>query len=377
MNKWVKKSGVASLVLVFTIALSACNTAKTSTDAPAATKAADAPAATKAADAPAATKAADAATPAKDGKKIVIGFSMDTLQEERWQKDRDLFIAEAKKLGAEVNVQSANSDDAKQISQAENLISQGVDVLVVVPHNADASAAIVEKAHAAGIKVIAYDRLITNSDLDLYLSFDNERVGEMQATAITKLVPKGNYALIEGADTDNNAHLFEKGQMNILDPLVKAGDIKIVYRQFTKEWSPANALSNMENALTTNNNKIDAVVAANDGTGGGAIQALTAQKMQIPVSGQDAELAACQRIVEGTQTMTVYKPISKLATTAAQLAVKMAKGEDVGADKKVNNKKIDVPSVLLDPIAVDKSNMDSTVIADGFHTHDEVYKNVK
>jgi D-xylose transport system substrate-binding protein len=353
MKNWIKKSGAVSLTLVLAFSLAACSKTKTE-----------------------ATAAPDAAA-GKDGKKLVIGFSMDTLQEERWQKDRDLFVAEAKKLGAEVNVQSANSDDAKQISQAENLISQGVDVLVVVPHDGAASAAIVEKAHAAGIKVIAYDRLILNSDLDLYLSFDNEKVGEMQATAITKLVPKGNYALIEGADTDNNAHLFKQGQMNIIQPLVDKGDIKIVYDQFTKDWSPANALANMENALTTNKNKIDAVVAANDGTGGGAIQALTAQKMNIPVSGQDAELAACQRIVEGTQTMTVYKPIKDLATKAAQLAVKLAKGEDVGADKKVNNKKIDVPSVLLAPVAVDKSNMDATVIADGFHSHDEVYKNVK
>lgn len=367
MSKWIKKSGVISLGLVLAFTITACGKTKTTETTAAVT--------TAATTAPAAADAT--AAPAKAGKKLVIGFSMDTLQEERWQKDRDIFVAEAKKLGAEVNVQSANSDDAKQISQAENLISQGVDVLVVVPHDGAASAAIVEKAHAAGIKVIAYDRLILNSDLDLYLSFDNEKVGEMQATAITKLVPKGNYALIEGADTDNNAHLFKKGQMNIIQPLIDKGDIKVVYDQFTKDWNPANALANMENALTTNKNKIDAVVAANDGTGGGAIQALTAQKLSIPVSGQDAELAACQRIVEGTQTMTVYKPIKDLATKAAQLAVKLANGEDVGADKKVNNKKIDVPSVLLAPVAVDKSNMDATVIADGFHTHDEVYKNVK
>jgi D-xylose transport system substrate-binding protein len=366
MNNWIKKSGVAALSIVFAISLSACGKAKTTTDA-------------SAAPVDAATPAAATPAAAKSDKKIVIGFSMDTLQEERWQKDRDLFVAEAEKLGATVNVQSANSDDAKQISQAENLISQGVNVLVVVPHNADASAAIVEKAHAAGIKVIAYDRLITNSDLDLYLSFDNEKVGEMQATAITKLVPKGNYVLIEGSDTDNNAHLFKKGQMNILKPLVDKGDIKIVYDQFTKEWNPANALANMENALTANSNKVDAVVAANDGTGGGVIQALTAQGLagKVPVSGQDAELAACQRIVEGTQTMTVYKPIKDLATKAAQLAIKIANGEDVGADKKVNNKKIDVPSILLAPVAVDKSNMDATVIADGFHKKEDVYKNVK
>lgn len=365
MQKWLKKSGVAAVSLVFAVSLTACSTGKSGgTAASPAAKAESTAAATKA--------------PAKNGK-IVIGLSMDTLQEERWQKDRDIFVEAAKKLGAEVNVQSANSDDAKQISQAENLISQGVNVLVVIPHNADASAAIVEKAHAAGIKVLSYDRLITNSDLDVYLSFDNEKVGEMQAKAIVEKTPKGKYVLIEGSETDNNAHLFQKGQMNILDPLVKKGDIQIVFKQWSKDWNPAAALANMENALTANNNKIDAVVAANDGTAGGVIQALTAQGLagKIPVSGQDAELAAAQRIVEGTQTMTVYKPIKSLATKAAELAVKMAKGEDMGADKKVNNKKIDVPSILLEPIAVNKDNIDSTVIADGFQKKEDVYKNVK
>ncbi|SFM37418.1 D-xylose transport system substrate-binding protein [Paenibacillus sp. 1_12] len=363
MNKWLKKSGIVGLALTFTVALTACTTGETK---PAAAGGASKPAAT----APAADK--------KD-KKIVIGMSLDTLQEERWQRDRDMFVAKAKELGAEVNVQAANSDDAKQISQAENLISQGVDILVVVPHNAEAAAAIVQKAHAANIKVLSYDRLIKNSDVDLYISFDNERVGEMQAKAIVEKAPKGKYVLIEGSETDNNAHLFKKGQLNILKPLVDKGDIKIVYEQWTKDWNPANALANMENALTTNKNEIDAVVAANDGTAGGVIQALTAQKLagKIPVSGQDAELAAMQRIVEGTQLMTVYKPLKKLADEAATIAVKMAKGEKVDAPKKVNNAKIDVPSILLDPIAVNKDNVDSTVIADGFHKKEDVYKNVK
>ncbi|OPH47133.1 D-xylose ABC transporter substrate-binding protein [Paenibacillus ferrarius] len=312
-------------------------------------------------------------------KKVVIGLSIDTLLEERWQKDRDLFKAAVEKLGAQIEVQAANGDDAKQLSQAENLISQGVDVLVVVPHNAEISSAIVEKAHKAGIKVISYDRLIVNSDVDLYVSFDNEKAGELQAKAITSKVPRGNYVLIEGADTDNNAHMFKAGQMNILKPFVENGDITIVFDQSTKEWKPANALANMELALAANHNNIQAVVAANDATAGGVIQALVAQHLagQIPVSGQDAELAAAQRIVEGTQTMTVYKPIKKLAETAAELAVRMAKGENVHADKKVNNKKNDVPSILLEPIAVDKFNMDATIIADGFHKKEDVYKNVK
>lgn len=319
-----------------------------------------------------------AATGKKDDGKLVIGFSMDTLKEERWQKDRDLFEAKVKELGAEVLTQAANGDDAKQLSQAENLISQGVDVLVVVPHNAEATAAIVQKAHDAGIKVVAYDRLIKNSDVDLYVSFDNEKVGEIQATEITKLVPKGNYVYIGGADTDNNAILFRKGAMNILKPLEEKGDIKIVFDQYSKDWKPEEALKNMENALTANNNNVQAVVAANDGTAGGVIQALDAQGLvgKVPVSGQDAELAALQRVAEGKQAMTVYKPISKLAQTAAEAAVKIGKGETVDASKKVNNGKIDVPSILLDPVAVNKSNIADTVVADGFQKLEDVFKNV-
>lgn len=312
-----------------------------------------------------------------DDGKIVIGMSMDTLKEERWQKDRDIFTSRVQELGGEVKVLAANGDDATQLSQAEQLISQGVDVLVVIAHNAEATAPIVEKAHKEGIKVIAYDRLINNSDVDYYISFDNVRVGELQAKAVLDKAPKGNIVYIGGADTDNNAHMFKEGAMNVLKPLQDKGDIKIVYDQFSKDWKPEEALKNMENALTANKNDVQGVVAANDGTAGGAIQALTAQGMagKIPVSGQDADLAAVQRIAEGTQLMTVYKPIKTIATTAADMAVSAAKGEEVKADKKVNNGKIDVPSVLLDPIPVDKGNLD-TLIKDGFHKLEDVYKNV-
>ena len=308
--------------------------------------------------------------------KIKIGFSMDTLLEERWLKDRDLFREAVEALGAEVEILAANGDDALQISQAETLITQGVDLLVIVPHNAEATATIVNKAHLAGIKVIAYDRLVKNASIDLYVSFDNEQVGELQAKAITRLVPKGRYVYIGGAVTDNNALLFKKGVFNVLQPLIDKGDIKVVFDQWTKDWTPTNAKANMEAALKANDNQIDAVIAANDATAGGVIQALVAQGLagKIPVAGQDAELAGVQRIVEGTQTMTVYKPIKMLTKEAAKRAVELAKGEKVDVDRKVNNGKIEVPSVLLSPIAVDKLNIDETIIADGFHSRQDVYK---
>ncbi|WP_407646946.1 D-xylose ABC transporter substrate-binding protein [Bacillus fonticola] len=308
-------------------------------------------------------------------QKVKIGFAMDTLEEERWLKDRDLFKKALESMGAEVDIMEANGDVALQISQAETLISRGVDLLVIVPYNAEAAAAIVEKAHSAGIKLVSYDRLVKNAEIDLYISFDNERVGEMQAEAITKLVPKGKYVYIGGAMTDNNAHLLKKGVFNVLQPFIDRGDITVVYDQWTKDWDPENAFVNMEAALEANDNQIDAVISANDATAGGVIEALEALGLEgkIPVAGQDAELAAAQRIVEGTQTMTVYKPISTLTKKAAELTVSLAKGESVDADRKINNGKIEVPSVLLTPIPVDKSNIDETIIADGFHSREDVY----
>lgn len=316
---------------------------------------------------------------ALEKQKIKIGFSMDTLLEERWIKDRELFKKAVESLGAKVEIVAANGDDALQISQAETLISHGVDILVIVPHNAEATAAIVKKAHLAGIKVLAYDRLVNNANIDFYVSFDNEQVGEMQAKAITRLVPKGKYVYIGGAVTDNNAHLFKKGVFNVLKPLIDKGDIEIVYDQWTKDWTPANALMNMEAALKANHNQIDAVIAANDATAGGVIQALKEQGLagKIPVAGQDADLAAAKRIIEGTQTMTVYKPIKALTKEAADLSVKLANGEELNTVRKVNNGKIKVPSVLLSPIAVDKLNIDSTIIADGYHSKQDVYKSLK
>jgi D-xylose transport system substrate-binding protein len=200
----------------------------------------------------------------------------------------------------------------------------------------------------------------------------------MQAKYLVEKAPKGNYILIGGAPTDNNAKMFRAGQMRVLQPLIDRGDIKIVADQWARDWLAEEALKHTENALTMNKNEVAAVVASNDGTAGGVVQALNTQNLsgKVFVSGQDADLAALQRIVEGTQTMTVYKPVSILANRAAEAAVALAKKQKVEAAGKVNNGKIDVPSILLEPISVDKSNLDATVIKDGYQKREEVYKNV-
>ncbi len=292
-----------------------------------------------------------------------IGFSIDDLRIERWAHDRDYFIAAAKKLGATVSVQSADANESRQTAQVENLISRGMDVIVIVPFNGKVLANTIAEAKQAGIKVIAYDRLILDSDIDAYISFDNVRVGEMQSQGLLSAKPTGNYYLLGGAPTDNNAKLFREGQMKVLQPQVDAGKVKIVGAQWVPEWSATTALSDTENALTSNANKIDAIVASNDALAGGAIQALAAQGLagKTAVSGQDADLAAAQRIEQGTQTMTVYKPLKLIATTAAQMAVDLAKGKTPAYTSKMNNGKKDVSTILLTPISLTKSNIDQLV----------------
>lgn len=319
-----------------------------------------------------AATAACAALPAFASKdKPVIGFSIDDLRVERWARDRDFFIEAAKKLGAEVSVQSADGDSAKQANQIENLIAKKVDAIVIVPKDGKALSNVVREAKKAGIKVIAYDRLIASPDVDAYISFDNFRVGEMQGAAILKAMPKGNYYVLGGSPDDNNAKLFKAGAMKSLEPAIKKGDIKILGTQDVKDWLPENALKIAENVLTQFSNKIDAFIAPNDGTAGGVIQALAAQKLagKVPVSGQDADLAACKRVLDGTQTMTVYKSLRLIAENAAKLSVDLVKGNKVSF--KAEKAEGGINQILLDPIPLSKANMD-LLVKDKFYTKEQL-----
>ena len=310
---------------------------------------------------------------ADDG--VVIGLSMDTLKEARWQRDRDLFVGRAEELGATVLVQSANSDDTRQIQGVKSLLANGVDVLVLIPHDGVAMAEGVRLARQTGVPVIAYDRLIRDSDLDLYLSFDNVRVGEMQAQfLVDRLGGKGRIARIYGAPTDNNARLFKQGQDTVLEPLVARGEIEVIHEDWAIDWSPANAKKIMNAAITRHGGDFDAVLASNDGTAGGAIQALKEAQLagKVSVTGQDADLVACQRIMAGTQSMTVYKPVHLLARRAAELAVDFAQGRPVVANGAVDNGHKQVPSVLLEVVSVTRDNLMATVVADGFHSAEDV-----
>ncbi|MBQ5945948.1 D-xylose ABC transporter substrate-binding protein [Massilia sp. ST3] len=308
-----------------------------------------------------------------DAKNPKIGFSIDDLRLERWTRDRDYFTQAAEKLGAKVYVQSADASEQRQIAQIENLISRGVDVLVIVPYNATVLNNAIREAKKAKIKVLSYDRLILNADIDAYISFDNKTVGELQAQSLVQLKPKGNYYLLGGAPTDNNAKMLREGQLKVLKPLIDKGDIKVVGQQWVKDWSPSEAMAIVENALTANGNKIDAVVASNDATAGGAIQALASQKLagKVAVSGQDADLAAVRRVMAGTQSMTVYKPLKEIASQAARLSVQLARNEKPAYNAKLANGVKQVDTILLKPVLLNKANVD-LLVKDGFYTQSQL-----
>jgi D-xylose transport system substrate-binding protein len=320
--------------------------------------------------------------PAREGSQtLVIGLSLDTLKEARWQRDRDEFVARAKALGAEVLVQSANSDDARQLSDVEALVSRGVSALVIVPHDGLAMAKAVAVAHRAGIPVLSYDRLIRNADVDLYVSFDNVRVGELQAKYLVGHLPPGPKRIVRiyGSRSDNNASLFKEGQDKIILPLARSGMVTIVHEDWADDWKPEAAKKIVNAAITRHPDGIDGVLASNDGTASGAIQALIEEGLggKVVVTGQDADLVACQHIARGTQHMTIYKPIKQLALRAAEAAVRLGRRQVVVAKESVNNGTVDVPSMLVDVVTVTKDNLEETVVRDGFQKREDVFGSSK
>lgn len=301
----------------------------------------------------------------------------DTTSSARYEsQDKPDFEAGVKQLdpNATVIYENAQASASTQQQQAESAMTNGAKVLVLDPVDSKAAATIVNEADQQGVKVISYDRMITNAPVDYYVSFDNEKVGELQGKYIADHTKKGGtIILIDGAETDNNALQFKAGAHKILDPLFKNGTFKKGYETFTPNWDPANGLREMEQALTTVNNKVDGVLSANDGLAGSVIQALQAQGLagKIPVTGQDATNAGLHRIMLGTQAMTVYKAVPKEAQAAAQLAVDLLTGQTPSSSLvsgSVNNGSKDVPAVLLNPVVVTKSNIQQTVIKDGFTT---------
>lgn len=318
-------------------------------------------------------KAETQADKVKESSNPQIGLSLDSYIIERWERDRDVFVSTAKELGADVNVQSANGDIDVQISQIEYFIEKKVDVIVIVAIDADKLKDVVKKAKDEGIHVIAYDRLVRNADVDMYISFDNEKVGKMMGEEIASRLKNRKVIMICGAPADNNVSLVNGG----FEEVMERSGIEIIDKTFCEGWRAELGAEYINKNLDMVANA-DAIMCGNDDIATNVIRTLAVYRRagDIDIVGQDADLAACQHIVEGTQNITVYKPVEKLASEAARYAVDFAKGKDVEVDSVINDGKYDVPYVALDPISVNKNNMDAVIIDSGFHSREDVYLNV-
>ncbi len=314
-----------------------------------------------------AMSAALAAPAFAEGK--TVGVSWSNFQEERWKTDEAAIKAALEAAGNTYISADAQSSAAKQLTDVEALISQGADALIILAQDASAIGPAVEKAVAEGIPVVGYDRLIENPDA-FYLTFDNKEVGRLQARAVHAVQPEGNYVFIKGNGADPNADFLFAGQMEVLKEAIDSGKIRNVGEAYTDGWLPANAQRNMEQFLTANNNDVDAVVASNDGTAGGAIAALDAQGLagSVPVSGQDGDHAALNRIALGTQTVSVWKDSRELGKAAAEIANQLADGtamEDVeGAVKWADGpNKVEMNAIFLAPNPITRDNLNVVIDA--------------
>lgn len=324
-----------------------------------------------------------AAESEEEDQDIRIGISFDSFVIERWLRDRDVFTATAQSLGAQVNVQNANGEVKEQIEQIEYLIDKGMDVIVIIAIDGNSLGDVVKKAKDRGIRVICYDRLIQNADTDLYISFDNTRVGTLMGEALAQALPEGGRIFqIQGSSSDNNVSMIREG----FEEALQGTGVEIVYSTFCDNWLAELAFEAVNEGLELNGGTIDGVMCGNDDLAGQAIRALTEHKLagEIPVVAQDAELSACQRIVEGTQTMTVYKSVDKEAQTAAKFAVALAQGKDITdtaldlhTEETISDGLHDVPYYPLEPVAVTGDNMDEVIIEGGFHQREDVYLNVE
>ncbi|WP_258105195.1 sugar ABC transporter substrate-binding protein [Marinoscillum sp. MHG1-6] len=315
--------------------------------------------------------------PAKDqSKRATVGISLGPA-DGRWAKDRDYLMSNLESKGAKVYVREAKDDVATQKDDIRYLISEKIDVMIVVPIDGESLSELVTEARSKGVKVVAYDRLIPNCNLDFYVSFDNFRVGEMQAEYLTRVIPEGNYMVLGGSPTDLNSKFLRLGQMNILQPLITKGDINLIYDTDIDNWNTELAFQKVNEFLKKSETKPDAILASSDNLSIGAIQALDRHGLtgKVIVSGQDAQEDACRRILEGSQIMTVYKIIESLAHTAANVSLALAKNEVIpDSHLTISNGKMMVPSILLSSmISVNKENLRMTVIADGYLDESKVY----
>ena len=327
-----------------------------------------------------------ATDPAGAAEKIKIGFLLKTMQEERYQRDKAAFLTRAKALGADVIFDSANNDEQTQLAAFENMLSQGAQVIVLQPVNTGTAGGMVTSAHKSGVKVVGYDAMLLNGPLDAMVMQDSWAVGKLQAEAMVAWLKtkngsvKGNVALIRGQPGDSNANTMSSG---VLEVLKANPELRLVVDQSHESWSPDKAMATTENLLTKLGNNIDAVICNNSGMARGVIAALDAQGLasadKVFVAGSDADLVNIQYVAQGKEAAEVWKKIAPFAETAAETAVLLAQNPDkdpktlLKIDRTINNGAVDVPTIVTPVVLVDRNNLDSTIIAEGFYSHRQVY----
>ena len=315
-----------------------------------------------------------------EAKDIKIGFILKSMQEERYQKDKAIFTEKAESLGAKVYFASANNDEQMQLSKFENMLAKGCKVIVMQPVNTGTAGNMVKMANEEGVKVVGYDSMLVNGPLDFMVMQDSWAVGKLQGEAMVEWLKakkgkvEGKVALIMGQPGDSNAAAMSSGALEIIES--NAG-LELVAKQSHEGWSSDKAMATAENVLTKHKNKIDVFICNNSGMARGVIAALDAQGMadteKVFVAGSDADIVNIQYVAQGKQTVEIWKKIAPLAEKAAEIAVKLAKGEEVKADKMINNGLVDVPTIVTPVVSITKENLDSTIIAEGFYTKEKVY----
>lgn len=295
-----------------------------------------------------------------------IGLLLDSYVTDRWYLDQKLFMNKVKELGGEVQLEVAYGDPAEQLRLGKKMIADGVKVLVVIAVDGAKAVEIVQEAKKANVPVLSYDRLIDTNDIAIYISYNNEKVGELQAQYALSKIPQGKFLLLNGPVTDNNAILFRSGQLKVLKKSIDEGKIKLVGDLVMADWGEIGALMKVDEFMSAAKEKPDAIIAANDALASGSIEALKPElKGKILITGQDADLNSLRFIIEGTQTMTIYKPIKPLAQLGGEIAMKLARGAKIEGTTKLKFGNTEVASILLDPIVVDKTNYKETVVKDG------------
>lgn len=312
----------------------------------------------------------------QEKKEVLVGFSMATLKEDRWLRDRDIFMAKAKQEGIEVIVKNANNDSSIQLEQVKEMIDQGIQVLVIAPNDSEAVKECVDLAKSENIPVISYDRLSRNSNVDAYISFDNIKVGELQGTYLVEHVPEGGYVILNGSRDDYNSAMFHEGLMNVLQKSLDKGKIQVLDEIWVDNWRRETSFEFVSKSLKKNGKSVKAIVGGNDSLALGAIDALSESQMtgDVVVVGHDADLIACQRIVKGTQSLTIYKPITKLVDKTVEVCKQILNGEEISYVETINDGTYHVPYIKIDVVPVTKENIDDTVIKDGFHLKEDVYQ---